>query len=61
MVICTSGDVFQTKLEEHVSYIEVVEMYIINKLVHSKDGFTNHIFYLIVIFSKLCVTGLDLN
>ena len=61
MVICTSGDVFQTKLEEHVSNIEVVEMYIINTLVHSRDGFTNYIYHLIVIFARLRSTGLELN
>ena len=59
MVMCTSWDVFQTKLEEHVSNIEVVEMYIINTLVHIRDGFTKYIYHLIVIFARFCGTGLE--
>ena len=40
MVMCTSWDVFQNKLEELFIDIEVVEIYIINTLLHSRDGFT---------------------
>ena len=43
MVMCTSWDVFQTKLEELFIVIEVVEMFSINKFVHSRDGFTKKI------------------
>ena len=61
MVMCTSWDVFQTKLEELFSDIEVVEMYIINTLVHSKYGFTKHVYHLIVVFARLRCTVLQLN
>ena len=43
MVMCTSWDVFQTKLEELFIVIEVVEMFSINTFVHSRDGFTKKI------------------
>ena len=61
MVMCASVDLFQTKLEELFSDIEVVEMYIINTLVHSKYGFTKHVYNLIVVFARLRCTVLQLN
>ena len=61
MVMCTSWDVFQTKLERLFSDIEVVEMYTINTLVHIRDGFTKYIYHIIVIFSRFRSTGLELN
>ena len=61
MVMCTSWDVFQTKLEELFSYIEVVEMDIINTLVHIRDGFTKYIYHRIVIFDRLRGTWMELN
>ena len=61
MVMCASGDVFQTNLEELFSDIEVVETYIINSLVHSKYGFTKHLYHPIVVFARLRCTVLERN
>ena len=42
MGMCTSGDIFQAKLDELLGYIKGVKKYINNIPVLSKESFSNH-------------------
>ena len=50
MGMCTSGDIFQAKVENLLSDIKGVKTYIDNILVLSKESFYNHIYQLRIIF-----------
>ena len=61
MGICTSGDIFQDKVNELLVDIEGVKTYINDILVLSKGCFVNHIEQLRMIFETLRVSGLKFN
>ena len=59
--MCTSGDIFQSKLYEILGDIEGVKTYIGDILVLSNDLFANHIEHLRIIFGRLPSEGLKFN
>ena len=61
MGMCTSGDIFQTKVYMLIGDIEGEKTYIDDILVLSKDSFENHIDHLRIIFGRLRAAGLKLN
>ena len=58
MGMCTSGDIFQAKVDELLGDIEGVKIYIIDIIVSSKDYFGKHIEQLRIIFGRLRAAGL---
>ena len=61
MGMCTSGDIFQAKLDKLLGDIEGVKTYIDYIIVLGKDRFENHIKQLIIIFVRLRDAGLKVN
>ena len=61
MGMCTSGDIFQYKIDKLLSDIQGTKTYVDYILVLSKDIFENHIDQLRKIFSRLCAAGLKFN
>ena len=61
MGMCSSGDIFQSKVDKLISDIEGVKTYIDDILVLSKDCFRNHIEQLRIIFGRLHAAGLKFN
>ena len=61
MGMCTSGDIFQSKLEKLLGDIEGVKTYIDDIIVSSKDIFENHTEQLRIIFGRLRAAGLEVN
>ena len=61
MVMCTSGDIFQYKLDNIIGDIEGVKIYICHILVLDKDNFHKNIEKLRVVFSRLHNYRLTLN
>ena len=61
MGLCDYGDIFQAKVNELQGDIKVAKLYIDYVLVLGKGSFSQHIDQLIVIFVRLCVTGLKEN
>ena len=59
MGIFASGDIFQAKLNELLSYIKGVNIYIDDILVLGKGILSLHIDQIIVIFYRLCTTGIQ--
>ena len=61
MGMCTSGDIFQAKVDELLSDIENVIIYINDIIVLKKYCFRNHIERLIIIFGGLRASDLKFN
>ena len=61
MVMCTSGDIFQTKVEKLISDTKGVKTYIDDILVLRNDLFRNQIENLGMIFGRLRAAGLKVN
>ena len=55
------GDIFQDKVDKLISDIEGVKTYIDDILVLSKEGLSNHIYHIRVVFASLCTAGLKCN
>ena len=55
------GDIFQAKLDKLLGDIEGVKKYINDILVLGKDSFENYIYQMIMIYSRLCASGLKVN
>ena len=56
MGMCSSGDIFQAKVDDPLGNIESVNTYINDILVLCKDIFEKHIYQLIIIFGRLCAS-----
>ena len=54
MGMCASSDIFESKIDELLGYIEGFKLYIYNIIVLSKDVFTKRIGQIGVIFYRLC-------
>ena len=61
MGMCTSGNIFQAKVDELLDDIEGVKTYINDILVLGRDIFEKHIEQLIIIFGRLRAAGLKVN
>ena len=61
MGMCASVYIFQEKLDELLNDIKGVITYIDDILISSKDIFSNEIYQVIFIFSRLRAAGLKLN
>ena len=61
MVMCTSGDIFQDKVDELLGDIEGIKRYIDDILVLIKDSFENYIEQLRIIFGRSRSSGLKFN
>ena len=61
MELCASGGILQAKVDDLISDIKEVKMYINNILVFGKEIFTQHIYQLRVIFDWMCAAGLKFN
>ena len=61
VVMCTSGDIFQSKVDKLLGDIKGVKMYIDDLLVLAQDSFKKHIEKLRIIFGRLCTEGLKRN
>ena len=61
MGMCSSGDIFQAKVDKLLGDTEGVKMYIDGILGLSIDCFGKHIYQLIMIFSRLRAEGLQVN
>ena len=61
MGLCASGEIFQAKLDELLSYIKGFKTYIDYILVLGKGIFSQHICQLIVIFARLQNTVIKVN
>ena len=61
MGMCTSGEIFQAKVDELLGDIEGVKTYIDDILVLSKDIFENHIDQLRIILGRLRASGLKVT
>ena len=61
MGMCASGDIFQDNVDKLLSDIEGVKTYIGYIIVLIKDIFENHIVQMIIIFGRLCASGLKVN
>ena len=61
MGMCTSGDIFQAKVDELIGDIEGVKMYINDILILIEDWFKKDIEQLRIIFSILRVSVLKVN
>ena len=58
---CASGNIFQAKIDKLLSDIEGVKMYINYILIFSKYSFKKKTKQLIMIFERLCASGLKVN
>ena len=61
MVLCGSGDIFQSKLDDLIGDIKGFNRYIDYILVLGKGSLSQHIYHIIVIFDRLRTAGLKLN
>ena len=61
MGMCSSGYIFQSKVDELLGDIKGVKTYINYIFVLSKDCFINHIEQLIIIFGRMRAAGLKVN
>ena len=61
MGMCASGYIFQAKVDKLIRNIEGVKMYIDDIIISSKDIFEKRIGQLIIIFGRLCDSGLKVN
>ena len=61
MVLCGSGDIFQSKLDDLLGDIKGFNRYIDYILVLGKGSLSQHIYHIIVIFDRLRTAGLKLN
>ena len=61
MVMCASGDILQSIVEELPGDIKVINTYIYDILILSKDYFRNHIDQLRIIFGRLRAASLKVN
>ena len=57
--MCTSGDIFQDKVDELLSDIKNVNIYLDGILVLGKESFSKKIEELRIIFSRLRAAGLN--
>ena len=61
MGMCTSGNIFQAKLDHILGDIEVVKTYIDDILVLRNYSFEKHIYQPRIIFGRLLAVGLKVN
>ena len=61
MGLCTSGDIFQYKLDNIFGCINRLNTYIVDIIALGKGGFSQHIYRLQNIFSRLNAEGLKVN
>ena len=61
MGMCTSGDIFQAKVDKLLGDIKGVKTYVDDIIVLSRDRFKKHMDQLIMIFDRLRATGLKDN
>ena len=61
MGMCSSGDIFQSKVDKLLGDIEGVKTYIDDTLVLSKDIFENHMDQMRIIFGRLRAVGWKVN
>ena len=61
MGMCSSGDIFQAKIDELLNDIEGVKTYIKNILVLSRERFSNHKEQMMIIFGRLRIVDLKSN
>ena len=61
MGMCASRDILQYMVDKLLGYIKGVKKYTNDILVLGKDSFENYIYQMIMIFSRLCASGLKVN
>ena len=61
MGMCTSGDIFQAKVDELLGDVDGIKIYIDDILFLSEYCFIKHIEHLRMLFGKLCAAGLKLH
>ena len=61
IVLCASGDIFRSKVENILGGIKWVKAYINNILMLGKCSLSQYTYYMIVIFSMMCTAGFKFN
>ena len=61
MGLCASGEIFQAKFDEILGDTKGVKAYIDDIILLGKGVFSKHIYQLIVIFYRMCASGLQVN